>query len=315
MNGDTDYFPDDIYSFLGHAIRIQTNSQEISHHLQSAYKRYYMGTDAAASENPPNLSKENTALITITNDLSASNEIRIKGISDDHTLKCKSLYEFENEFYSTVPDPLSFIQWIVLKNICALAQDYQLIHAGVVSRNDACIIFPSFSGMGKTTLTLKLVLNGFKFLSDELACLHPETMLVEPFYRKLNINDNTRKLLQLDSFSETCIRKAGPGETEWTVDVEDIVPSSLSGPSLLRCIIFLQGFGEKPRLEYIAHSNALFKLFKFSFSSLGDRAKLLYSYAPMVNNANCFNLVAGDIDKTADLIARVFENPEDYGDT
>ncbi len=310
MSEETGFFQEDIYNFFGYEIRIKTNSQKILNHLQSAYNRYYLGNDIRVSEKEIGKSQEDKNLILITDNLSSSNEILVNGIADNYNLKCKSLYDFEDNYYSTVPDPLSFIQWIVLKNICLLAKDYQLIHAGAVSLDNECMIFPSLSGMGKTTLTLKLVLNGFKFLSDELACLHPGRMHVEPFYRKLNISDKTRNLLQLQPFPETCIRKIESGETEWTIDVEDIVPSSLSGPSLLRCIIFLQGFGEKPRLEYLSPSNALFKLFKFSFSSLGDRAKLLYNYAPLINSVNCFNLVIGDIDKTADLVGRLFDNPE-----
>ncbi len=83
-------------------------------------------------------------------------------------------------------------------------------------------------------------------------------------------------------------------------------PGIFSAPSVLRYVIFLLGFGEKPRLEQIATSNALFKLFKFSFSPIDDRAKLLYTYAPHIDGANCYDLVVGNPGETADLINRLF---------
>lgn len=309
-----EYFPENIYNFFGHAIRIKTNSQTIATHLQSSYHRYYQGNATPPTDHANQSIETSKNLIEITDDIQASNEILINSQPDNYTLKCKSIYDFEDEYYATVPDPLSFIQWIVLKNICFLAKDYQMIHAGAVSLNDASIIFPSFSGMGKTTLTLKLVQNGFKFLSDELACLQPEKFHVEPFYRKININDKSRRLLQLPQFPDVDSRKTENGEPEWSIDIEDIVPSCLSGPATLRCIVFLQGFGEKPRLEAISPSFALFKIFKFSFSPLGDRAELLYNYAPLINNARCYNLIAGDLDETAHLIGRIFQNPDGIRD-
>ncbi len=314
MDEETGYFQEDFYSFLGCEIRIKTNSQEVMEFIRSVYGRFYIGNGKQNAKQHIITTKDNQNVIKITDKLSISKELIIKGAFDDYHLKCKTLNAFDDSYYSTFPDPLAFVQWIILKNICLLVKDYQLLHACAVSLEDECVIFPAFSGMGKTTLTLKLIKKGFKFLSDELACLSPDTPMVEPFYRKLNFDDKSRSLLQLPTLPEKCMRQTGEDKIEWMIDIEDIVPSSLSKPSILRRIIFLQGFGEKPRLEYIAASNALFKLFSFSFSPLDDRAKLLYTYAPIVDRVDCFNLVVGDPDETAELISQLFfENCEYTG--
>lgn len=314
MDEQAGYFQEDLYSFLGHEIRVKTNSQDISGFIRSVYGRFYIGNDEHNSNQCIGAMNGDKNVITITDKLSASKELIIHGIFDDFRLKCKNLNAFDDSYYAIAPNPLAFVQWIILNNIYLLAKDYQLIHAGAVSLDNECAIFPAFSGMGKTTLTVKLVTNGFKFLSDEIACLRPDTTVVEPFHRTLRFDDTSCRLLHLPTLPDTCRHQTGEGEIEWTMDIEDIVPSSLSGPSSLRRIIFLQGFGEKPRLQHIATSNALFKLFNFSFNPLDNCAKLLYTYAPLVDRVDCFNLVVGDPGETADLIRQhFFENRECTG--
>ncbi|MBN1848688.1 MAG: hypothetical protein JW932_08900 [Deltaproteobacteria bacterium] len=303
-------FQEDVYGFLGCEMRVQSNSRDILKFLQSVYARFYKGNESK-NDDCSHGHVDEDKLIKIIDALSSSNEIIIKSIFGEDHMRCKSLYEFEDDYYATVPDPLAFIQWIVLKNVSLLAKDYQLIHAGAVSLGDSCAIFPAFSGFGKTTLTLQLIQNGFKFLSDEIACIRSDTAFVEPFHRKLNLNDESRRLLGLGLLPEGSKRNIGSGEAEWTLDIEDIVPSSLSPPCVLRYIIFLLGFGEKPRLERIAVSNALFNLFRFSFSSIDNRAKLLYDFAPVIDRAGCYNLVMGDPSETADLISGLFQENQD----
>ncbi|MFC1452940.1 hypothetical protein ACFLSJ_06300 [Verrucomicrobiota bacterium] len=97
----------------------------------------------------------------------------------------------------------------------------------------------------------------------------------------------------------------GKEEDERSVDIEDIVPGGLSGACVLRYVIFLQGVGEKPRLECLSKANALFRLFGFSHSPVGDPARLLFTFAPLLDKAECFNLVLGDPGETADVIVQL----------
>lgn len=311
MHEQAGYFYEDIYRFLGHEIRVKTNSQEVLESIRFVYGRFYIGNDEHNTKLCIRAMNGDKSVITIIDKLSVSKELVIHGISGDFRLKCKNINAFDDGYYSISPDPLSFVQLVIMRNICLLANDYHLIHACAVSLAEQCLIFPAFSDMGKTTLAVKLVANGFKFLSDELACLRPDTTMVEPFHRKLHFDDKSCRLLQLPAMPEKCRRQTGEDEIEWTVDIEEIVPSSLSGPASLKHIIFIQGFGEKPRLQYISTSNALIKLFNFSFKPLVNCANLLYTYAPLVDSADCFNLVLGDPGETADLIRRhFFENRE-----
>jgi hypothetical protein len=46
------------------------------------------------------------------------------------------------------------------------------LHAGVVTRSGACVVFPAVTGSGKSTLAAALVHAGFDLLTDDLASLH-----------------------------------------------------------------------------------------------------------------------------------------------
>lgn len=51
---------------------------------------------------------------------------------------------------------------------------YVLLHAGVLAREDRALLLPATPGSGKSTLTAALMLSGFRLLSDEFGVLRPE---------------------------------------------------------------------------------------------------------------------------------------------
>lgn len=299
MGGKIEFFPEDVYGFLGHEIGIRSNSYEVLEHLRSMYSRFYLGSDDAPSSQQKKWGGTSRLEIQVIDNLASSNELLLNDnfylyrlsktddhcnvtYEDLHTLTCDSI---------KICDPLNFIQGAILRTVCLLAKDYHLIHAGAVSWENEGVIFPASTSMGKTTLVAKLVSHGLRFLSDEVACLNLDRGIVEPFPRKLNIRHGSRGLLGL------------PLEPNTTaLDIEDIAPGSLSNPCAPRYILFLRGFGDKPRLECISNSNALFELFKFSISPIDDPAFLLFKFAPLLDKIQCFNLVMGDLDETANLV-------------
>lgn len=310
MNEIGKFLPEDVYSFLGNNIGIRSNSREILAYFKSAYGRFYLGNNDATPNLQAGLEKKPRHVIQVVDNLSSSNEILVDDEDQVFRLKCKNLYNFDYDYYSsmgTVPDPLSHIDAVFTMKVYDLAKGFNLFHAGSVSWKGEGMIFPAISGMGKTTLTLRLVKQGFKFLSDEVACLNPERDIVEPFFLKLNLSDNSRRLLELPPLPDTFVRLTGSEEKEWRLDIEDIVPYSLSHSCPLQYVLFLQGFGEKPRLEYISPSNALFKLFKFSFSRIKDPANMLFKFAPLIERVACFNLVMGDLDETVEVIMQMID--------
>jgi hypothetical protein len=94
-------------------------------------------------------------------------------------------------------------------------------------------------------------------------------------------------------------------EWESTVDIDEIAPATIGRSCPIRYILFLRGFGEKPRLESISASKSLFELFNSSISPVHDRASMLFEFAPHLNRIQSFNLVIGNLNETSELIMRL----------
>ena len=54
------------------------------------------------------------------------------------------------------------------------------IHAGVVGTDAGCVLLPAAAGSGKSSLAAALVHRGFRYFSDEVALIEPDTFHVSP---------------------------------------------------------------------------------------------------------------------------------------
>jgi hypothetical protein len=302
----------DIYDFWGFRIGIRSNSDVILSHFRTVYERFY--TEQCIDDEKADGYRADHVACTIEaiDNIADRQELSINDGREFYSLRCKSLYEFDQSYYGkgSIPDPIAFITYLFLKNKYKMITGYHLFHAAAVSRNGKAFILPAREGLGKTTLCVQLVRNGFKFLSDEVACIEPKKHIVEPYPRKLNLNASSCALLKLPQWPDTFLRRSGTDEMEWAIDIEQIVPESLSTSCPLGYIIFLRGFGETPRLERVSASNALFRLFKYSLSPAAKPAALMYKFAHLLDSVACFNLVCADIDETARLVVRLAESQE-----
>jgi hypothetical protein len=64
-------------------------------------------------------------------------------------------------------------------------KDYVLFHSGAVVKDGRAILLPAQSESGKTTLTLGLMSYGYRYLTDEVASIHRETLEVVPYQRPI----------------------------------------------------------------------------------------------------------------------------------
>lgn len=314
MGEKIELLPEDVYTFLGHEVCIRSNSQEVLEQLRFMYTRFYSGSHKIFSDPAEKFGEASRLTVQIIDNLASSNELfihdhyslyRLSKTDKYYQFTCQDLQNPASKFVE-ICDPLSLIQSAIIRTVSFLEKEYyHLFHAGVVSWDGGGIILPASSCMGKTTLALKLVSQGFKFLSDEVACLDPVKGMLEPFPRKLNIRRGTPDLLGLSLELANINDSKKIHEWGWRLDIEDIVPSSIATSCPIHYVLFLRGFGDKPSLECISASDALFELFKFSASPMGDCASILFEFAPLFDRIQCFNLVVGDLDETSDLITRL----------
>ena len=78
-----------------------------------------------------------------------------------------------------------------------LASDTLVVHSAVLQFRKRIVLLVGSSGAGKTTLTLGLLNQGWKFLSDELAPLAPGNGFVRPFPRCPAASRKTMEMLSL----------------------------------------------------------------------------------------------------------------------
>ena len=314
------FLSEDVYKFVGNEVCVRSNSAELSNHLKSVYRRFHKRTNGTPS-NHAGINQDNSGLtIDIIDNLAGTNEVTINdGFYLYRLSPCNGSYKWISQDltnktpnYTGTADLLHFVQTVVLRTITLLMSDYHLFHAGVVSWRNKGIVLPAHPDMGKTSMVIKLVMSGCRFLSDEIACFNPDLTRLEAFPRRLSIRNNSRKLLGLPEWAES-MDVIKTSENEWMLDIEDIVPDSFSETCVPHFIFFLRGFGDKPRLEKIPGAASLLELLKFTYCPVDDPALLLFKCAPLINNLQCYNLVSGNLDETAKLIINEVErrSPKD----
>ena len=81
--------------------------------------------------------------------------------------------------------------------LAALLQGLEVFHASVLGLNDRAIAVVANSGVGKTTLALRLALRGLDFVSDDVLLAEPDNggLLAHPGIGLANMRPGTRELL------------------------------------------------------------------------------------------------------------------------
>jgi len=303
-DGRTGLLPDQIYRFLGHHIRVRSNSSDVLDHVRLVYGRFFVGhaADRAAGDD---------WAVEISDRLDEADELLLKDPfweyrllrSDPHSQFTRLDVKQQEIDLVGFCGVETLLQAALLGTVSRVADDHHLLHAGAVSRNGAAVLFPAPPGQGKTTLVLTLVRRGWGFLSDEIGCLSADGDMVKPFPRSLIVRPEACELLDLPDDGTLRPGPFGAEGGERYADAEAIVPGCLSEACPLRFVIFLRGFGETPRLERIANANALFDLFSSATAPIDDIGKLLFEFAPVLDRAHCYNLVIGAPEDTAVALA------------
>lgn len=197
----------------------------------------------------------------------------------------------------------SFAQTALLNTLAGLLPEHHLFHGAALTRNGSGLILAGASGQGKSSLSLALVKHGCRFLSDDIACVHPAKNQLEPFARKLNLRRSglpvLRRLLPNKQIN------SGP------TDMETVFPDSIGGPVPLRCLFLLQGFAEQAVISPVPQRQALLEALQHSHTSVRQPTRTLFRLAPLFSRMRCYELFAGDLDATADLICRQLEADTD----
>ena len=313
MNDEITFLPDEHYRFVDRRIRVRTNSEAARDRLRLMYARFR--SDGEADDAPE-------TLFQVVDRLETDNLMEVR---DDHReyrlamtgrfphFTCQSLAtgEFESVGFC---DPLVLVQSTLLDAVAvASGRRAFLFHAGAVARGGKALLLSARSRMGKTTLVLNLLRRGCDFLSDEVAWLDPETGMVTPFPRKINMRRAGMDLLGLEPDERHTLSGVGEDGPEFAVDAEDIPGVRIAEPARAETLLFLKGFADQPILERVAPANAIFEFMNSAIGPLPDPGRALFEFAPVLDRLKCYNLISGETEPTTDMVMELLET-EPNGD-
>ena len=91
---------------------------------------------------------------------------------------------------------LAHIEWGMNWCIAMRANQYLMLHGGVVARDEGAMILPGVPGAGKSTLTAYLVHRGWRLFSDEFTLLAQDTLELRPFPRLIPLKNESIEVIR-----------------------------------------------------------------------------------------------------------------------
>lgn len=136
-----------------------------------------------------------------------------------------------------------------------------LIHGGALEKRGKGILIPGFTGSGKTTLTLALLRQGFRFLSDDRPFLREngEGFDLLAFPEEIDVTEKTRSFFpELRSLPEHLFKWGPQKKRFW---VETVYPNSVLDRCLPKVLLFPKiAERERSRLEPLSRIEAIGRL-------------------------------------------------------
>ena len=211
--------------------------------------------------------------------------------------------------YRTLSDLLSRVEWMVLAAAFE-AMPYLGIHAGATTHNGRTMLLPGRSGAGKTSLVLGLLLRGWTLLSDEVAAVRTDTSAVHPFPRVLCVKHRS-----LDMFAglDCCGRLSDPDAVLNVGGVSCVAPRRFAEAPQNRsfavdAIVFpAYEADSETRLDEISRARGLGLLMRHAFNRDAFPEHGLGTLGRLVERARCFELHAGSLRASIDLLLGIFD--------
>lgn len=124
---------------------------------------------------------------------------------------------------------LPLFEWGVNWCFGQRANQYLLLHAGVLAKDERAIILAAPPGSGKSTLAAAMMLRGFRLLSDEFGVLRPETGDLVAMLKPVALKNESVKIIR--AFSDQAV--IGPLFTGTRKgDVAHLAPNDASADAI-----------------------------------------------------------------------------------
>ncbi len=202
-------------------------------------------------------------------------------------------------------DILPHLEWHINLQVIRNRHEYVQIHAASLEIDGKGLILPGYPGSGKSTLCAGLLARDWSYFCDEFALIDPSTRMLHPFPRALCMKEASFPVvdrLGLHMSRKTPYQKAAKGRVAF-LNPLDIRSDVVGRPCSVRWVVFPNYVANAtPTLHPMTRSRAAYELARQCFNFRNDKANAMDVVADVVRGADCYQLVAGDIDSTCDLI-------------
>jgi hypothetical protein len=175
--------------------------------------------------------------------------------------------------------------WNVPAMLCALARSETCLHAAAVEVDSRALLLAAPGRHGKTTLALAFHEAGLRMLSEDVACVRPETVELLPGPALLRVREGLLEGRRPDGL---CVAATRPGRVEFAVAPDR---RGTGSPLPLAAIVLLRE-SEQTRLEHAVTSDVVRDLFGLSFFLPDDdsRAACFEAAAAIASRIPAWNL-------------------------
>lgn len=201
---------------------------------------------------------------------------------------------------------MPYLEWAVNARVIARRSDFVQLHAATLAHQGQGFIFAARSGCGKSTLAAGLLARGWKYLSDEFALIHPDTLHLHAFAKALCVKEGAFDVLQrlgLPLWQRRFYVKVYKGRVAYIRphDASPIQP--IAPPTPVRFVVLPRYVeGGRPRIYPLSRAQAVFALVESALNPAAFGGRLTSILSDVVRGAQCFRLDAGSLESTCELV-------------
>lgn len=205
---------------------------------------------------------------------------------------------------SRTDELLPYVEWAVNWEIARTYPQYLHLHAAAMERDGVGLILPAESGSGKSTLAMGLLKRGWRYLCDEFALVHSQSLLLHPFPRAICLKRGSFPIAEhLNiNLSRGDRHHSAKGFVHF-VSPFDVSPRPVGSVCPVRMVVLPKyRAGATPELTSIPRAEAALELHRVCFNLFGCKRPGLEVLTRMVAGAECYRLASGDLDATCALL-------------
>lgn len=208
-----------------------------------------------------------------------------------------------HDLVRTTYDPtiaLAHLVWEISQRVMQRPTPLLLLHAAAAELDGHAVLLPAPSGRGKSTLVAGLVSSGLGYLTDDVAAIEPDTLMMAPYPKPLSVARGLWSLFpQLPPVPPAVDRFLGDEGFLTHGDLGGVL-GVRSVPRLVVAPSYTEGAGTS--LQEFSRAECVILLAEQSFNvrTLGGGALTLLS--SLVGRCRCFRLAYGDLQAAVEVV-------------